>query len=216
MLSVVLLVQALAAAAPSAGAAADQARLNACITEIDQDAEKAYEAAMAWAREAPVREAYVCAALSDIGRGRAAEGAQQLLALAGALSGAPVEERVELLSQAGNAWLLARQPDRAVETFTNALKLAPKEPDLLIDRARAYALENAWKNAEFDLTAALAIRPQDALALRLRAEARLRQSVFDLALKDAEEAAGLEPKSVDTLLALGRAREAKRTGKPPE
>jgi tetratricopeptide (TPR) repeat protein len=92
--------------------------------------------------------------------------------------------RAELLSQAGNAWLLARNPAQAVSALTRAIATVESEPsllpDLLIDRARAYAMERDWRHSEEDLSRALDLRADDALALRLRAAARMHQNSFDL------------------------------------
>jgi regulator of sirC expression with transglutaminase-like and TPR domain len=88
-------------------------------------------------------------------------------------------------------------------------------PDLLIDRARAYAMEGDWRHSEEDLSRALDLRADDPLALRLRAEARMRQNAMQLALADAERAVTLEPASVDARLVLGNVREARRTGEAP-
>ena len=214
MLPALLLVQALAAALPTLGQSADRIRLTECIAAVDRDAEAGYETARQWIKEAHVREAYVCAALADVARDKPAQAARQFESLA--VDAPEASERANLLSQAGNAWLLARDPVRAREAFDKALQSAANEPDLLIDRARAAAMLGQWRAAEEDLSAALDARPKDALALRLRAEARLQLGVFELAEKDATESVSADPKNVESLVALGRAREARRTGKTPD
>lgn len=171
---------------------------------------------MAWAHDTKVREAYVCAALADVARGRLREGAQALENLSIAVMGGTEVERAETLVRAGNAWLLANTPDRALRAFNRALRLVQPEPDLLIDRARAHAALGDYRQAEEDLSRALDLRADDGLALRLRAAARMRQSAFDLALRDAEAAVALEPSNVDSLIVRGHALEAKRTGKAPD
>jgi regulator of sirC expression with transglutaminase-like and TPR domain len=120
-----------------------------------------------------------------------------------------------MLDRAGNAWLLARDPAHALPLFTRAVSLASKNPDILIDRARAYAMAADWRKAEEDLSAALDARPEDPLALMLRATARMQAGAFELALTDAEKAQRLDPKNVDVLLVLGQAKEAMRTRKAP-
>jgi regulator of sirC expression with transglutaminase-like and TPR domain len=92
---------------------------------------------------------------------------------------------------------------------------AEQLPDLHIDRARAYAMEQDYRNAEEDLSRALDFRPNDPLALRLRASARLRQNAFPLAEADAQQAlnhAATEQDRVDAALVLGHVRESIRTG----
>lgn len=183
---------------------------------MDADAEAAFERAMAWAHETRVREAYVCAAVANVARGRIREGAQELENLSIAVMGGTQAERAGLLVQAGNAWLLAREPARALNALTKAARLVAPDPDLLIDRARAHAALGDFRRAEDDLSRALDLRPDDPLALRLRSSARVKQSAFDLALRDAETAVRLAPTDVDGLIARGVALEAKRTGKAPD
>lgn len=221
MFAALLLLLAQAAAAepaetPSPGLKADAARLERCLDAVDADAEAAYEDAMAWAHETRVREAYVCAAIANVARGRIHEGAQQLENLSIAVMGGSQTDRAGLLVQAGNAWLLAREPGRALNAFNKAVRLVAPDPDLLIDRARAHAALGDYRKAEEDLSRAIDLRGDDPLALRLRSAARLKQNAFDLALRDAEAAVALAPTDVDGLIARGAAREAKRTGRAPE
>lgn len=204
------------------GEAAAQApsRFEACVAAIDADAVAAYEEAMAWAAEGQSLHAYRCAAMAMVGQNRFAEGARRFESLATALSSQSDALRAELFAQAGNAWLLDREPSRGRSALTRAIALMQGDrtfmPDLLIDRARAYAMEADYRHAEEDLSTALDLRPNDALALRLRASARMHQNSFDLAETDALAAVALEPSNVDALLMLGHTREAKRTGAPVE
>jgi tetratricopeptide (TPR) repeat protein len=198
------------------GQRADAARLTTCIASIDANPEKAYEEAMAWLQESKAKEAAICAALADVGRGRYTTAANQLDYLALEIHGGQPGERINLLSQAGNAWMLARNPTKALASLDKAVALAPQEPDLLIDRARAFGLAKNWKGAELDLNRALDRRPNDPLALQLRAEARMQQGAFDLAVRDAEAAVSAAPADVDAVVTLGRMREAKRMGKAGE
>jgi tetratricopeptide (TPR) repeat protein len=202
--------------APAAGAD----RFAQCLALIEEDAERAYEEGMAWAAEAQSLNAYRCAAMALIAQNRHSEGARRLESLASAANPAQSALRAELFSQAGNAWLLAREPARGRSAFTRAIATVESDPgqlpDLLIDRARAYAMERDWRGSEEDLSRALDIRPNDSLALRLRATARMHQSSFDLAEADALAAARLEPDNVDNYLILGHVRESRRIGAPVE
>jgi tetratricopeptide (TPR) repeat protein len=214
MLLVFALVQALAAAEPSAPpSTGEAARYEACLAQIETDPNGAYENAMAWAHLTNARAAKRCAALALIERGRPDEAGRRfdIMALSGTES-----DRANDLSAAGNAWLLARNPDRALKSFNNALRTVQATPDLLIDRARAFAMLREWNKAENDLNAALDLDPKNALALRLRAEARMRQKAFDLAVKDAEDAVALSPGDIEALLTRGRAIDARRKGQAPD
>lgn len=209
------LLQAEQAAAP-----ARDTRFEQCVALIDRDPELAYEEGMAWAAETHSIGAHRCAAMALIAQNRAEEGARRLETLVISIHPERAGLRAELLSQAGNAWLLARSPAQAVSALTRAVATVESEPsllpDLLIDRARAYAMERDWRHAEEDLSRALDLRADDALALRLRAAARMHQNSFDLAEADAQRAAALEPGNVDNYLILGHVRESRRLGAPVE
>ncbi len=213
-----LLPFALMQAAATAGGGAD--RFAQCVALIEGDAVRAYEEGMAWAGEAQALVGYRCAAMALIAQDRAEEGARRLESLAASLSPDRTALRAELFSQAGNAWLIARDPGQAASALTRAIATVQSDPtqlpDLLVDRARAYAMERDWRKAEEDLSHALDIRRDDALALRLRATARMHQSSFDLAEADALRAAAIEPGNVDNFLILGHVRESRRLGAPVE
>jgi tetratricopeptide (TPR) repeat protein len=205
-------------AAPAAAATND--RFQQCVALIEADAPRAYEEAMAWAADTQSMQAYRCAAMALIGQNRHAEGARRLQSLANAVNPAETALRSSLWSQAGNAYLLARQPSEARSVFTRAIVTMESDraqlPDLLIDRARAYAMERDWRHAEEDLSRSLDIRANDPLALRLRAAARMQQRSFDLAQADAMAAVQLEPTNEENRLILGDVRESIRIGAPFE
>lgn len=203
------------------GAAAVEAnRFDQCLSQIETGAERAYEEAMAWAAEGQSLNAYRCAALALIRLERYDEGARRMESLARSISTNNAALKADLFSAAGNAWLLAREPGNARSSFSQAIAAIqsdpPQLPDLLIDRARAYAMEEDWRRAEEDLSRSLDIRPNDALALRLRAASRMHQRSFQLAEVDALAATRLEPDNVDNFLVLGNVRESIRTGAPVE
>jgi tetratricopeptide (TPR) repeat protein len=209
MIGALLAIHMLAAGAPTAGMRADQAKLEACIAKVDSKPEEAYEDALAWANETHVREARLCQAQALIALKQVEAGARLLEALAISADGGSDQTRAVVFSQAGNARLLNYQGAEAVDDFTKALQYAPGAPDLLIDRARAYAMAEDWRKAEEDLSLALDKRPKDSLILRLRATARLKLNVLDLAERDANDAVAANPKDVDALLVRGQVREAK-------
>jgi tetratricopeptide (TPR) repeat protein len=211
---------ALLQGAPSPGDVEAQARFEHCVSLIERTPEQAYEEGMSWAAEGHSLQAYRCAAMALIGEGRYEEGARRLQSLATATSPDLMGLRVELLSQAGNAWLLARNPGEARSVFTMALaglqSDPSQQPDLLIDRARAYAMEKDYRHAEEDLSRSLDIRPNTALALQLRAAARMHQSSFDLAEADINAAIALDPRNVEFYKTRGDIIESRRTGAPVE
>jgi hypothetical protein len=217
-IAALLLPFALLQGEPAPAQAAEATRFQHCVAMIEDDAQRAYEEGMAWAAEAQAVGGYRCAAMALIAQSRYEEGARRLESLAIATNPERAGLRAELFQQAGNAWLVARDASHARSAFTRAIATVEGQPtalpDLLIDRARSYAMERDWRHAEEDLSRALDIRAQDALALRLRATARMHQNSFTLAENDAVAATQLEPNNVDNYLVLGHVRESARTGAP--
>ncbi|KAF0118585.1 MAG: TPR repeat-containing protein [Rhodospirillaceae bacterium] len=94
--------------------------------------------------------------------------------------------RAGLLAQAGQAWLLAGKTERAFAVLTAALKLAPTDPKLYVDRAQILAdARNYWEAID-DLNAALDLAPGLVEALVFRASAYRFVEAFDLAWQDVE------------------------------
>lgn len=193
-------------------------QFQSCMSAVSQNPAEGYETAMAWANETSSLEAYQCAALALIDLGRSEQAARRLESLALAAENQDPRVQIGLYSQAGHAWLLAHNPERARIAFTRTVQglggASPELPDALIDRAVAYAEEGDNRAAEEDLSHALDLRPGDALALRLRALSRMRQGAFDLAQADAEAAVRIEPTNVEAALVLGHVRESQRIGRP--
>jgi tetratricopeptide (TPR) repeat protein len=206
-----LILAALAFAAPAAVAQqSESGRLQDCIEKIDRDAEAAYQDGLAWMAAGNRPAARHCTALALIALGQEAEGAARLEQLANAPDGGSLDERGIYLAQSGNAWLLARMPDAAVVTLTNAMKLRPSDGELRKDRARAYIALEKWNDAGADLDASIELSPGDAEAHRLRAFALLQLERFDDAWKDAEAALRISPRDVDAAVLRGDIREAMR------
>lgn len=186
----------------------DAARLKACESLAQTSPEKAYEEGRSWTGESPAFEAKYCLAAAAYGLDRPVLAAEQFEAVARGMAGRDKIGQARAQSDAGNAWLIAGDSARALAAFNRALGFAPSDAFLLIDRARAYAYIGDWRHAEEDLNAALAVDGADPVALRLRAETRLQLGARALALKDAEAARAIDASDVETLLLLGRIKEA--------
>lgn len=191
-------------------AAAETRRLEACIAKIETAPEDAYEDGLAWTFEGNRPGARQCTALALIALGNVQEGALRLERLATSPDAGTMEQRAIYLSQAGNAWMQIGAAEAAAVSFTDALKFAPGENDLLLDRASAYILTGKWDEALSDLNIALANSPGHSGALQMRAETYLNKKSYDLAMKDVQAAMEADPKNIDTLLVRGRVREAIR------
>lgn len=189
---------------------AELERLNECIALADQDAEAAFEESLAWLGEGGRPAARYCNAMAIMALGNYKEGAARLEELANAPDAGGIEDRAIYLAQAGNAWLTAEYPDAALVAFDNAVKLAPDNADIRIDRAATYLVLGQSNQAVEDLNFALDQRPNNAEALRMRGRAWLDLENFDNAEADMTRSLVLDDKNIDTLLLRGDIREARR------
>ena len=216
LLALCLLLGASAQAAPAGGerTAPLDRRHEACLERIALDQELALEEAMIWRDQGGGRRARHCEAMALFALGYEGEAATRLDALAGGGDGGSTEHRVGFYTEAADLWIAAGNATRAYESATAGLELDERNADLRLARARAYALSGRPDYAETDLSTVLAYHPRHAEALRLRADARLRQSRLDGALVDVERSLQIDGTSVDTALLRGRIREAIRTRAP--
>jgi len=116
---------------------------------------------------------------------------------------ASLELRVEAYDDAAQAWMLANQPKNAKAEFDAALKLDPKNVDLLIGRGQASGLGGDYWAALDDLNAALDIDPKRADALVLRAASYRRVKAEDLAMDDVNRAIAIDPDFPDAYVERG-------------
>jgi tetratricopeptide (TPR) repeat protein len=174
-----------------------------CLKMADRRPEQAYEEAMAAKDEGGGIPAEHCAAVALVGLKQYVEAGRRLDELARRPGIESNELRADLLGQAGNAWILAGQPELAQASFTAALALLPGQAPFLIDRARASAALQKWAAAETDLTAALNAEPGSLEALVLRAGARRAQNNLKGAIGDVTQALLLDPDNVEALVERG-------------
>jgi len=198
------------AAAPAAFAQTEQEKLELCLDQIDKDAEVAYQDGLTWLSKGARPAARQCTALALIALGQEAEGAHRLEELANAPDAGGIDERGVYLAQSGNAWLLAKMPDEAIVTLTNAMKLRPSDGELFKDRSRAHVMLKHWQEAARDLDNAIQLSAADAEAYRLRGYALMKQNRLAEAWNDVEAAQRLAPRDVNVLLLRGDVREAMR------
>jgi tetratricopeptide (TPR) repeat protein len=142
-----------------------------CISIARSSPDEGYQEALAWASMGGGEAARHCQAIALINQRAFDQGAAKLEELAhNGTSSAKI--RAGMLAQAGQAWLLAHQPDRAFTDQTEALALVPGAPDLLIDRAQSQAEQKDYQGALNDLNLALSDRADRADALTFRAAAK--------------------------------------------
>lgn len=185
----------------------EQSRLTSCIERLETDPEGAYEDGLAWSFEGNRPGARYCTALALIALDQPGEGAARLESLANATDSGSLAERAIYLAQAGNAWINAGAPEAAIVAFTNALKLTPRDTDLMKDRASAHMLLEDWGNAQTDLDTVILSQTSDAEALRMRANVHRNLKNLQSALTDIKASMSADPQNINTLVLRGEIRE---------
>ncbi len=209
----VLLLAAISAMAamnaPAARAVADEAadpsaQYEDCLLQVEAAPDEAYERAMSWAALDGGAPAEHCAAVALIALGQYVEAGKRLEALANRLarSGEP-DLSLHALAQAGNAWLLAGDLERAYAVQTTALEQAPDNVELRVDRAVTLAAAANYGDALADLDRALQLAPGRPDILVYRASARRYLGDTTGALEDVEQALALDPDNPEGLLERG-------------
>ena len=183
-------------------------KAQACLDQVDDDAEAAVDSATTWLAEAKGAErpeAYLClgmaqsrledwdAAIGAFLAGRDAAGADRAM-------------RSRLGAMAGNAAMAGAKPDSALaaldtaEADAKALSAMPMLADIAIDRARALVALHREAEAEAALAAARTAGPTNPEAWLLSATLARRQGKLADAQAQIEKAADLLP--IDTEIGL--------------
>jgi tetratricopeptide (TPR) repeat protein len=200
-----ILIAALMAAGPACAQASllddptigGRDRYDNCLLLIRSAPQNALNAATDWEKNGGGGSAIHCEAVALVALHRYSDAGTKLDSLA--RDGTSSAERAELYDQAGNAWLLGRNPNNAQSSFTAAIGFGGRDPDLYVDRARAYAMKKDWLSAGNDLSEALKIAPSRADIYVLRASARHAQGKKAEARADIDQALKLAPSNAEAL-----------------
>ena len=191
------------AALPTAAAEPDSAHYRRCLSDTNANPAAALVDAESWVKSGGAVPAEHCAALALVNLKRYAEAGERLDKIAGGGGKLDATFREALFDQAGNAWLLAGDGARAVQSFSGALALSAGDADLFADLARAQAMRRDWQEVVLDLNAALQLAPRRADLLVLRASARRALKRYEDARADIEAALKLKPGDGDALVERG-------------
>ncbi len=203
---IVLLGAVLPAAAPAqqAPSSADAALLHdRCVELATTSPKEALDKATAWKAEGGGFGADHCIAMALFELRDYRNAAQRFEELATRMMQMPAIHRAQALDQAGQSWLNADEPERARADFEAAMTLAGEDPELLIDRAEAFALEKRYWEAIDDLNRAVELAPNKADAYIYRGSAYRSVDANDLALEDIEHGLKLAPNNILGLLERG-------------
>jgi tetratricopeptide (TPR) repeat protein len=191
---------------PPPSAEADAETYARCMRLARRDPHAAQRLAQSWQQRGGAHPADHCAAVALIGLGDYKKGATRLQALVEAMAKAPTTLRADVLDQEGQAWLLAGDPARAYKAATEAVRLAPSDPEILIDRAEAAAAAGYLDRAVADLDRVLKADPKRVDALIYRASAYRALDRLDPARADIDKALAETPHSAAALLERGNIR----------
>ena len=175
----------------------------ACIQLATENAEAAFEQAIAWRDLGGGRPARHCVALALYGLGQYREAALRLERLAKDAVAEDNRLRASILGQAGHAWTAADDLTRAYAALTTALELNPNNVDLLLDRSLALAVGKSYWDALDDLNQVLDNAPGHVEALVFRATAYRYLDAPELALDDVNRALSRDSVHVGALLERG-------------
>jgi len=200
---------ALCAGAVPAVAVDNQAEYQACMVLVERDPSGALDSAVAWEKQGGGDAARHCKALALIRTGDVEDGALELERVAEAMPQVKAPLAAQLFAQAGQAWIRAGNPQRALYAQNQGLKLNPNDVDLLVDRAMNYGSAGMYFEALDDLNSAIDQSPKDPDIYAMRAAAYRQLENPDLAEDNVEQALKLSPSHPGALLERGYLRRAK-------
>ncbi len=162
-----------------------------------------FDSALGWATVGGGGGARHCAAVGLIGLGQYRDAAQRLERLAADLRSENLALSLDVLVQAGQAWLLAGETARAHTVQSAALDIDPDDVELLLDRSITLATAKNYWAAVDDLNRALELAPGRPELLILRASAYRILDALELAREDIAVALTRAPNNPDALLERG-------------
>ena len=181
-----------------------------CLEQISKDSSMAFEKAMIWQDEGGGRRAKHCVAMSLFALGHEVEAAARLDALAIASDGGTNIMRANFYAEAANFWLISGSPKNAYSSASKGLELVDGFVPLFIIRARSYFALERYQDAIMDLDSALINDPENADALRYRANVNLKQGNLNAAKKDINNSLQINPNSIESALVRGQINESLR------
>jgi tetratricopeptide (TPR) repeat protein len=181
----------------------DAQRYDLCLKRAQEDAATTYEQALAWHDAGGGPAAIHCSAVALVQLKEYAQAGFKLDALARERDAGDAGLRAQLLDEAGNAWILAGQPENAEASFTGAIELGDRGADVFGDRARARAEKKDWAGAESDLSSALSDDPSRPDLLVLRASALHALGRRREARSDIDQALTIAPRYAEAMVERG-------------
>lgn len=179
-----------------------------CLILAKTKPEQGWEEALAWQSLGGGEAARHCGAVALIGLGKYGEAATRLETLANESVRAD-SVRAEMMAQAGQAWMLLGNLQRADAAQRSALILSPGNPDILLDQAVLLAQLHHYNEAVDILSKVLRAQPNRIEAMVLRASAFRYLDNLPGAEDDVNSALKLDGDFPDALLERGMLRRLK-------
>lgn len=179
-----------------------------CLILAKTKPEQGWEEALAWQSLGGGEAARHCGAVALIGLGKYGEAATRLETLANESVRAD-SVRAEMMAQAGQAWMLLGNLQRADAAQRSALILSPGNPDILLDQAVLLAQLHHYNEAVDILSKVLRAQPNRIEAMVLRASAFRYLDNLPGAEDDVNSALKLDADFPDALLERGMLRRLK-------
>ena len=184
-----------------------EGRYRACVARVRENPEQAVQAASAWRVDGGGIYARLCLGLAYVALERWSPAATVYEQAADEAGRAGDIRRTDFLVQAGNAWIAAGEPTRAVLAFDAALATTNLTDELRgevhIDRARAMVALGNLVAARQDIDRAVALVARDAMAWYLSAELARRENNLVRAETDIQRALALAADNPDIVLLAG-------------
>ncbi|HLZ65983.1 MAG TPA: tetratricopeptide repeat protein [Aliidongia sp.] len=178
----------------------DAASYERCMNTARKEPADGFEMASVWKEHGGGLPAEHCSGVALMGLKQYALAGDTLETLGKEMVREAPSLRAQVLSQAGEAWLQAGEPEKARADLTAAIGLDPKDFSLVVDRARAYAAAKDYKAAKEDLNRALTGGAPRGEVLTYRAAANRLLGDLGAARRDADDAVAAAPGSADAWL----------------
>ncbi|WP_417803643.1 tetratricopeptide repeat protein [Thalassospira lucentensis] len=173
-----------------------------CLKLAQLRPEDGFESAIEWRDMGGGEPARHCVAVSLISLGKYKEAATRLDALAKDSTAEP-HVVAGMLSQAGQAWMMASNLEFAWRDQTRALEIVKNDPQLWIDRAMVLGMAGQYWESIDDLNKALDLEPDQIDALIYRATAWRMLKSYDLAMTDIDNVLSKDPDNTQALFERG-------------
>jgi predicted Zn-dependent protease len=164
-----------------------------CLQLIEADPPVGLTEALQWRDLGGGSPARHCVALAHAANGDLRLAASRLEELAAEIEPSSEQAAAQVLAQAADVWLQAREDGKAVEAFTRAVVLRPDDARLHLDLAHVLASQDRLDDAETEVAAALRLDDLSADAYALKAMLHRERSQFDAADEALANALAIDP-----------------------